>query len=460
MKIKNVNMDDPRILRSIIIYCIPLIMINLVQSLFNSVDMIMLNMFDPVAVSSVGASSSIIHLLVNSFFGISTGVKVVLSHQIGAHEEIKARKTVSTAVITSLALGILMGLIGFLFSAPVLSLTKCPADCFDGAEIYLKIYCLGIPAIMVYNFASAVITTSGDTQRPLYYMLISGGLNVLLNLILLIILPQKVMAVAIATVLSQMIGAVLAVVRLTRMRGMCCLRFRRLVWNFASFKRIMFNGLPIAFCNALLPFSNLQIQSNINELGSAVVAGNSAASNIEGIIGAVTASTMGASVSVFVGYNLGAQRIDRVKKCLFTCLWLGLATTALLSIVTVIFGRPLSSFFVSDELAIQASLVRINLNVVFYVIACTNAVLSHTIQAFGYSVVSTANSIISVLIFRFFWMLFIYPPFRDLSAPIDSLFMLVLCWPVSWTLMLIANIILTLYFYFGKLKKGKLKRLS
>ena len=460
MKLRNVDMDSPKLLRSIIIYSIPLIFINLIQSVFNSVDMVMLNAFDPNAVSSVGATSSIIHVFVNTFFGIATGVKVVLSHQIGAHEEKRAKATVSTALLTSVGLGVVLCIVGMLLSGTFLTMTKCPEDCFSGAKLYLNLYLLGVPSIMIYNFASAIITTAGDTRRPLYYMLISGVMNVVLNYLLLLILPEKVMAVAIATTVSQTVGAILAVVRLFRMDGLCRVSFKHLKWNFTSFKKIMLNGIPIAFSTGLLPLSNLQIQSNINELGSAAVAGASAGANIETILGAIGAAPAGASVSVFVGYNLGAKRYDRVKKCILHCLWLSLAITFIFTVLILLLRKPLASLYVTDALAIESAMVRIKYNVTFYVIACTNSVLSHTIQAFGYSIISTVNSIMSVLVFRIFWMAFIYPPHRIIEAPIESLNWIIACWPVSWGLMMIVNIIIVPYLYKRRLKRGKLKEIT
>lgn len=451
-------MDSPKLLKQIIIYGIPLIFINLIQSVFNSVDMVMLNAFDPLAVSSVGATSSIIHVLVNTFFGIATGVKVVLSHQIGAKNEKKAKATVSTALITSLLMGIILGVVGLSLSKTFLTATKCPGDSFDGALLYLRIYLLGVPAMMLYNFASAIVTTAGDTKRPLYYMVISGGLNVVLNYVLLLILPQKVMAVAIATTVSQAAGAFLAIRRVFKLEGVCAVSLRSIRWSFESFRKIMSNGLPIAFCNGLLPLSNLQIQANINELGSAMVAGNSACASIETLVGAVGYSA--GSVGVFVGYNLGAKRYDRVKKSILYCLALGVGITLIASAVAILFRYQFVSLYVSEELAKRAAIVRMMTNVTFYFIACVNSVLSHTIQSFGYSIISTVNSIMSVLVFRVFWMSFIYPPHRVLEAPTESFTWICSCWPVSWGLLLIANVVITLYLYHGKLKKGKLKRLA
>ncbi len=464
LKNGRVDMDSPKIGRTVLAYAIPLIFINIIASLFNSVDMIMLDAFDTsegsVAVAAVGATTAIVHLTVNAFFGISTGTKIVLAHQLGAGHRIQVRRTVSTSIITAAVLGVIIGASGFALSGTFLSLTKCPPDCFEGARSYLRVYMLGAPAILVYNFASAIITAGGDTKRPLYYMIISGLSNVALNFILLLILDQKVLAVAIATAVSQLIGAVLAMARLMRSRDICRFDIRQMRFSLASFKKIMINGLPIAFSSGLLPFSNLQIQTQLNELGSAVVAGGAAASNIESIVAALGNSSFSATASVFVGYNLGAERTDRVKKSILYCLGFGVGITVVASVITVIFGKPLASLFVSGEASIRAAQVRMFTNILFYFIACSFSILGNVIQAFGYSYISTVNSIVSVLLFRTFWMMAVYPSHRDLSAPFESLFWITVCWPVSWTLVLVTNICVILYLYFGRLKKGRLKKLG
>ena len=219
-KIKNVDMINGNLLGAIIRFSIPIILIGLIQNLFNAVDMVVLGqMADTYAVASVGATSVILGLLVNVFLAISQGAKVVLARFLGAKEEERVKKTVSTAMITGLSLGILSAVVGTLLAKPFLVLTDCPADCMDGALLYMRIYIASAPAIMVYNFGTSVLTVSGDSQRPLYYMIAAGLLNVILNFVLCLILPQKVVAVAVATVASQVLGAILVLNRLAHVEG-------------------------------------------------------------------------------------------------------------------------------------------------------------------------------------------------------------------------------------------------
>ena len=319
---------------------------------------------------------------------------------------------------------------------------------------------LGVPAIMVYNFATAIITAGGDTKRPLYYMIISGASNVVLNFILLNFLEQKVLAVAIATAVSQVIGATLCMIRLMTSNDECSFRLKGMRFSFASFKKIIKNGLPLAVSSALYPFSNLQIQTQINELGSAVVAGSAAASNIESIVASLGSSAMASTVTVFAGYNIGAKRPERVKKSIIACLALGAGVSVVAGIVCYMFSAPIASLYVSGDDSIKAAQVRILTNVLFYFIASAQGVIGHAIQSFGYAFLSTFNSIFWVFVFRIFWMFVIYPPLKDLSAPFESMFWIAVCWPISWTCVLLTNVVFFFFLYYKRFKKGRLKNVG
>ena len=461
---QRVNMDSPNIVRAIILYAIPLMLINLISSLFNSVDMIMLDAFDvgetSTAVASVGATSSIVHFIVNSFLGIGSGAKIVLAHQLGAHHKIQVRRTISTAIITAFTLGITVSVVGFFLSGNFLVWTKCPSDCIDGARAYLQVYMLGVPAIMVYNFATAIITAGGDTKRPLYYMIISGGSNVILNFIFLMILDQKVLAVAIATAASQYIGAALCMARLMRSKDMCSFSFKGMRFSLASFKKIMKNGLPLALSSALFPLSNLQIQTQINELGSSVVAGSAAAANIESIVASLGSSAMTSTVGVFVGYNIGAKRPERVKKSIITCLVFGMGISAVAGVICTAFSTQIASLYVSGDSAIKAAQMRMLTNCLMYFIASAYGTLGHVIQSFGYAFLSTFNSIFWVFGFRLFWMFLVYPPLKDITQPFNSFFYIAICWPISWLCLLLTNTAFFFFLYYKRFKRGRLKEVG
>lgn len=454
LRIKNVDMLHGSIFKALILYTIPVILIGLVQSLFNTVDLMVLGiMSDTESVAAVGATTSIIHLLVNSFFGFSSGAKVVLARLLGASEEERVRKTVSTAMLLSVILGILVAVGGFFFSEWFLHITDCPEECFRDALLYMRVYLAAAPAIMVYNFGSAVLTASGDSQRPLYYMLLSGGLNVVLNFVLCLIMPQKVAAVAISTAVSQLVGAVLVVVRLLKMDGVCRLDWKHLCWSHAAFGKLVLNGVPIGLNTALFPIANLQIQAQVNSFGTATIAGNSAMASIENMAGTVASSPWASAATVFVGQNLGAGQPKRVKKSIFYPLGIAATLGLVLGVLGTLCSRPLSSLYVhGDEAAIQAAQTRMMYTLLPYCVACINSVLSHVVQSFGYAVLSTTNSVVSVLLFRVFWMNVVYPLYPSYAAICQ-------CYLLSWLLVLLVNIVCVLYLYHGKFKKGKLKKM-
>lgn len=454
LKIQNVDMVNGKLLPSLIRFTVPVMLIGLVQTLFGIVDMAVLGqMADSTAVAAVAAPNTIDCLLVNAFFGIATGAKVVLSRLFGAQEEDRIKKAVSTSMMVVLILGMASAVVGILLARPFLTLTKCPQECLEGAVLYMRIYLSASPAIMIYNFGTAILNVSGDSQRPLYYMLISGGLNVVGNILLCLILPNKIMAVALSSLGSQVVGAVLVMIRLMRMDGPCRLSFRSLKWSNSFFGKLMVNGLPIAFNTALYQIAGLQIQASVNSFGASVMAGNSAAANLESLIGAVDASPWGGSTTTFIGQNLGADRKERVKKTIFYCLGIAVGLGVLLGGLVFLFSNQLVSFYAgNDSAAVTAAQVRMKYTVLFYFIAAANGVLLHVNQAFGYSAVTTANSICSVLLFRVFWMTFVYP-----SNPTYD--MLSRCYLISWILSISVNAVLVLYLYNRKFKKGKLKKM-
>ena len=453
MKIKNVDMLKGNLFRSIISYSIPLMLIALVQTLFNAVDIMVLGaMADTNAVASVGATSMIIHLCVTAFFGLSSGVKIVLAHLLGAKNTEQTQKCVSTSIITAFGFGILLATVGFVLSPLFLRLTNCPAECMEGATLYMRIYIGAAPILLLYNFGSSILQAAGDTQRPLYYMLISGVLNVALNFVLCLVLEQKVAAVAIATVVSQAVGFLLLLRRLFRVDGPCRRQLNKLTFSFAAFKKIMYNGLPISFTSALYSISNLQIQAAINSYGPATIAGNSAMASLEGITNTVASAPWATACTAFIGQNLGAKNKERVLRTAIYTLLLSASLGLVIGVLGSVFSRPLLSLYVHEEAAILAGQTRMMYTLLPYAIACINGILAHIIQAFGHAIFPTVNSICSVLILRIFWMAFVYP----INPTLD---LLCRCFLVSWCMILVFNITFTCYLYYAEFKKDKIKKM-
>lgn len=442
LKAKNIDATEGKLLPKIILYAIPLILSTLIQQLFNAIDIVVLGqMANAEAVASVSATTSVTSLLVNSFVGLASGSRVVLARQIGAKDYPNVRKTTDTSLLMGLIIGVIVAAVGF-FAAPwFLEITNCPEECIEGALLYIRIYIMAAPFIMLYNFGSSAITAEGDTQRPLYYIMIGGVANVVLNIILCLILPQKVIAVAVATVASQVICSVLVSVRLLKMDGPCKVVIKKMRLSLRAFGSIMRFGLPMMLVNALFPLSNLQIASAINSFGYFATAGNGAASTIENIVSA-TSGPISVTAATFMGQNIGANKPDRVKMTFWQCMLLTTLFGGLVGVVTFFTGRFWLGTIVGyeNEIAITFGLVRMSCTTLFYFIACINNVFGSSLQAYGYSTVSAINSIFSVFVFRFIWMQGIYPFFAE-QPTYERFFMVTFCFLVSWLIRMAVNIV-------------------
>ena len=454
MRIKRVDATRGSLAGLIFAYSIPLFLTTLLQQLFNAVDIAVLgNMADSTAVAAVGATGPITSLLVGIFVGFASATKIILARYIGANDEQNIKRTMDVAVILPLVIGAIMAVVGWFLSPYMLIWTGCPESCFSDAEIYLRLYVCSAPAILFYNFGSSVLTASGDTQRPLYYMMACGVLNVVLNVVLCIVLPQKVMAVAIATAASQVLGGLLVFNRWIRMDGVCRLSLSKIRWSTVGFVRVLHYGLPLMVSSMLYPISNLQIQSAINNISVSAIAGNSAASTIETLAASGINSAFATTTTAFMGQNIGAKKQDRVKKSFFYCLLFSLSITLIVSVSFYLAKDFFLSFILTNDTeAYGFAYLRMQCVLLCYVIASANGCLTHAIQAFGYPIYGTTVSIFSVFGFRVFWMQFIYPTL----AP--SFFHLVFCFTLSWSLLLVLNIGGFIYFY-RRYLKGNYKRI-
>ena len=457
MKIKNVDMLHGNLFKSIIIYSIPVLLMGLVQKLFGAVDIMVLSIVaDTRAVAAVGSSSTIIHLLVDTFFGIAIGARVVLARLIGEGDENKVAKATATSLYTAVIIGVITAVIGFILTPQFLVWTDCPTGpdgCFEQSVTYMRWYLIAAPFMLLYNYGSAILSVSGDTQRPLYYMILSGATNVVLNFVLCLILPEKVAAVAIATAVSQTLGAILVILRIFRMDGPCRMSPQRLRWSNRAFGQIMRHGLPVGLVNALFPLSNLQIVAQVNSFGTAVMAGNAALNQLDGILSTIVATPWATALTAFAGQNLGAKQNERVKKSIVYCIGLSAILSIAFVVIFSLFSEPLISLFTRDPQAIAAAQIKAKYTMRVYFLIAVNACVARVIQVFGYPFLQTANSILSVFVFRFFWTEVIY-------ANTPTLDVLFLCYTVSWLMMLTINTILAVYLYQFRFKKGKLKKIG
>ena len=451
---KNVDVLNGRLFNSIIKFGVPLLFVSLLQSLFHSVDIMVLGqMADNEAVAAVSATGPVVSLLTTLSIGISTGAKIVLARLLGEGVKEKIEHTVFTSMTTAVILGTITMIIGVSFAPAFLSLTKCPQSIIHNSQLYMQIYFAAAPAIMIYNFGSNVLQVSGDSRRPLYYMMISGSLNIVLNFLLCLVLPQKVMAVAIATAASQITGAVLVGRRILNLDGDCRLRIKNSRWDWRSFKLLLTNGLPIGFSSALYSLANLQIQTALNSFGPQAIAGNSGSANIEGMQNSIANVPWSSTVGVFVGQNVGAGNKKRVRNSILTCMAISVSIGLIMGSTSYLLWRPLLSLFVDGEEALGYGRIRMGYLVLFCAVSCLSAQFSNSIQAFGYSLFCTINSIVCVFGFRMLWMAKIYP-----LCP--TFHVLIQCFLISWILVCFFNALFFFYLYFGKFKKGKIKKMG
>lgn len=443
------NITSGNLFVGIIRFAMPLFLATLVQNLFTAVDTAVVGNFaDGLAVASIGACANIIGLLLNTFIAIGNGAGIIVARAIGARDIPKIKKTVDTSLILSLTLGLLILTSAQILAVPLLRQMECPEECFESAVLYLRVYMLGAPVVMIYNFSAAIIRAEGDSQRPLYYVIISGIVNVVTNIILCLILPNKVAAVAIATVLSQVVSATLSMTRLmTKKDGICHFSLKNLTFRWAELKEIFHYGIPMALTTCVFPLSHLQIQTAINSYGSACLAGITAANSIDNFTSALQ-SSFNTSCVTFVSQNVGAGNKKRATRSILICGTCAVSSGIILGLSSCyLFSEPLLSIFLPGNAeAIAYGQLKMQYTTAFFWMTATFGCLNASTQAFGYPSFSTFNNLVTVLGFRIIWMTFIY-------APAPSIEMLLLCYPSSWGLSALIGIGFFIYAYTQHWKK-------
>lgn len=433
---KRLDATQGPLVRSIFVFAIPLIIMSLFQHLFNIADKAVLGqMADAAAVAAVGVSSFFTQLILNGFIGLATGTGIVLARFVGEKNEKKTSVLIETAFVSSILFGLIVAVIGVIFAPQVLRFINCPTECFEDAIIYCRIYMSAAPIILLYNFGSVIVRTLGDTKSPLVYIMISGVVNVVLNVLLCLVLPQKVVAVAVATVVSNLISAVLIVRRIFKFDEIVKISFRKLRFDFKSLKLILRYGIPVSVSNLLLPIANLQIAPAINSYGVAATAGNTAASDLSTITASFI-SGFSSATSTFMGQNIGANKKDRVKKVFWLTLLFAMLFGGIIGWTLYFTGRFWAGLIVgaSSTAAINYAMIRMSYIEVFHFISAFNSVTGSAEHAYGYPILGTFRSIICILVFRIIWMNFIYP----LNPTFETL---MLCYIVSWFLIAVFNAI-------------------
>lgn len=437
------------LLPKLIRFAVPMIATSLLQLLYNAADVVVVGQFAGAeSLAAVGSTGSLVNLLTNLFIGLSLGSNVVIAHANGAGDRQRISRAVHTTISLALISGVLVMIPGIFAARPMLQLMGSPDDVIDLAALYLRIFFLGMPANMLYNFGAGILRAMGDTRRPLIYLSISGLVNVVLNLILVIVFHMGVAGVAIATVVSQVISAVFVIVYLLRTEGPIHLNLRGLTLDMEYVREILRVGLPAGLQSCLFNLSNVIIQSTVNAQGAIVMAGNAAGSNIEGFV-YVAMNAIAQSTLTFASTNYGAKDYPRVRRVL----WVSLGTVAVIGLTAGLavlgFGETLLKLYNSDPEVIRWGMVRLSIILPSYFLCGLMDTAASEMRGIGYSISPMIVSLSGACLFRLVWVFVIFP----LSPTMQTLY---ISYPISWTLTFSTHMIC--YLLFGRRKLLRLEK--
>ena len=421
------DMCNGPILGKILVFAIPLMISGILQLLFNAADIIVVGRFTgSQALAAVGSTSALINLIINLFIGVSVGANVVVARNYGAKDYDGIHGAVHTSVLTAIWGGIILIFVGILLARPMLEMMGTPEDVVDLSVLYMRIYFVGMPAFMMYNFGAAILRAIGDTKRPLYFLTLSGVVNVVLNLFFVIVFHMGVAGVALATIISQAISAFLIILCLMKMDGPCHLDFKHLKFHPEQLKAMLRIGLPAGLQGAIFSISNVLIQSSVNSFGSQVMAGNTAAGNIEGFVYNSMNAVYQTSLS-FTSQNMGAKKFDRINKILFQCLLVVTAIGLVMGGGAYLLGEPLLGIYTSNPEVVSYGLIRLKYVCATYFLCGLMDVMVGTIRGMGYSIMPMLVSLTGACAFRVIWIFTIFQMDRTLDC-------LYISYPISWVL--------------------------
>ena len=428
------DMTEGPLTTKIIKFTIPVMLTGILQLLFNTADVIVVGRFTgKTALAAVGSTGSLINLLVSLFMGLSIGTNVLVARYQGAKDD----KAVSETVHTSIALGIVGGLIlliiGVVATRPLLEMMATPEDVIDQSTLYMRILFFGMPLNLILNFGAAILRAIGDTKRPLYYLTIAGVINLFLNIFLVTVFSLGVAGVAIATVISEGVSCVLILLCLKHETGAIRLYFNRIKINPSKCVDIMKIGLPAGLQGCIFSISNVLIQSSVNSFGSTVMAGNTAASNIEGFV-YVSMNSLHQTCISFTSQNFGAGKFKRIKMVLINCLVIVAITGLVLGNSAYFFGKFLLSAYNNEAEVISYGLIRLSIISTMYFLCGLMDVMVGAMRGIGYSILPMIVSLVGACGLRIVWIYTVFAKFRTL----DILF---ISYPVTWTITFLSHLV-------------------
>lgn len=418
----------------ILMFAVPLMLSSILQLLFNAADVVVVGHFaGNESLAAVGSTTSLINLITNLFVGMSVGANVVVANSYGAGRYEDIKETLHTAILLALISGILLLFVGVFFAKNFLMLMDSPGDVIDLATLYLRIYFLGMPAMMLYNFGSAMLRAVGDTKRPLYYLFFAGIINVILNLILVIGCRLGVAGVAIATAVSQYISAGLVLGCLMKEEGCLHLEISKLRIQKEKVKKILTIGLPAGLQGTVFSLSNVVIQSSINSFGSVVMAGSAAAANLEGFI-YMAMNAFHQTAITFSGQNYGAGKLKRVDKVFGFCMLFVCLTGLGMGLTSVYFAEPLLHIYSKDPVVVQAGIVRMTYICKTYALCGMMDVCVGILRGMNRAVMPMIVSVVGACGLRLLWIATVFQRYREIEV-------LYVAYPVSWLITLSVHLL-------------------
>ena len=420
-----IDMCNGSIMDKLISFSLPLMLSSILQLMFNAVDIIVVGRFSSSqALAAVGATTALINIFTNLFIGISLGANVLAARYFAAGRDKEMSESVHTAITLALISGVIMAFVGVAMSRTALELMATPGDVINLSAVYMRIYFMGMPFFMLYNYGAAILRAVGDTKRPLVFLIAAGVTNVVLDLLLVIVIPLGVAGVAIGTVASQMISSILVLRCLYKSEGSYQLRFSKLKIRWVYLKRIFQVGIPAGIQSTVINFSNALLQSSVNSFGSTAMAGYTAANNIQGFLyAAVNAVTQACMSFTSQNYSVGKQkRMDRV---LLDCMLLSAGVSAVIGVGAYVFGSRILRIYNTEPEVIQCGLEILSITTVPYFLCGIMDLIPGALRGMGHSAVPMVLSVIGTVGTRIVWIYGFFPQHR-------SLHFLFISYPGSW----------------------------
>ena len=429
-----IDMCNGTIMDKLISFALPLMLSGMLQLMFNAVDIIVVGRFSGSrALAAVGSTTALINVFTNLFIGISLGANVLAARFYAAGKEKEMSDTVHTAITIAIISGLIMAFVGLIFSKGALELMDTPEDVIGQAAFYMRIYFLGMPFFMLYNYGAAVLRAVGDTKRPLMFLIVSGCINAVLNLILVIGFSLSVVGVAVATVISQMISCILVLRCLYKSEGSYQLRFSKLKINKKYMIQIFQVGVPAGIQSTVINFSNVLLQSSVNSFGSVAMAGYTAANNILGFLYQSINSVTQACMS-FTSQNYGVRKFKRMDKVLIDCMILSVIVSVVIGGGSYILGRQILGIYTNQSEVIECGMEILSISTIPYFLCGIMDMLPGAMRGVGYSAVPMVLSIVGTVGTRLVWIYGVFPSHR-------SLYELFISYPASWFITIVMQAI-------------------